>query len=231
MQEAAQQGYIAYETAEAFRHVKGLTLKANKDRQKTHGKIAVSRADMQRIVDAPDTATLAGKMHCALLLTLATTGARITEVVTLAPGQLQWGSDDEGKTGWQVWIAGKNKVEPEPWALAAKAKVAIDAWLAARDSGRHRSGLHFHGLRRPGRQPGHGQTISRQAAWQIVQRYADALGLSNVKPHDFRRYVGTQLARRDIRIAQKQLGHASIATTAKHYVLDSVRLGITDDLV
>ena len=73
--------------------------------------------------------------------------------------------------------------------------------------------------------------FSRQAAWQLVQRYADALGLANIKPHDFRRYVGTQLARRDIRVAQKQLGHASIATTAKHYVLDLVRLGITDDLV
>ena len=31
-----------------------------------------------------------------------------------------------------MWIAGKNKVEPEPRALGAKAKDAIDAWLAAR---------------------------------------------------------------------------------------------------
>lgn len=41
-----------------------------------------------------------------------------------------------------------------------------------------------------------------------------------------------QLAKKDIRLAQKQkqLGHADISTTAKSYVLDGPRLGVTDDL-
>ncbi len=51
-----------------------------------------------------------------------------------------------------------------------------------------------------------------------------------MKPHDFRRFVGTQLAKDDIRKAQKALGHKDIRTTAKHYVLDEIEAGLTDDL-
>jgi integrase/recombinase XerD len=52
----------------------------------------------------------------------------------------------------------------------------------------------------------------------------------DVKPHDFRRFVGTQLAKEDIRQAQKALGHKRIDTTAAHYVLDELEPNLTDDL-
>jgi hypothetical protein len=42
--------------------------------------------------------------------------------------------------------------------------------------------------------------------------------------------VGTELAKRDIRQAQKALGHIRIETTAKHYVLDELEVGLTDGL-
>jgi integrase len=51
-----------------------------------------------------------------------------------------------------------------------------------------------------------------------------------VKPHDFRRFVGTQLAAKDIRKAQLALGHKSIEVTARHYVLDELKVGLTDNL-
>ncbi len=66
--------------------------------------------------------------------------------------------------------------------------------------------------------------------WRIVQGYADQVGLSYIKPHDFRRFVGTQLARSDIRKAQQALGHKRIDTTARHYVLDELEPGLTDNL-
>jgi integrase/recombinase XerD len=72
--------------------------------------------------------------------------------------------------------------------------------------------------------------MSPTAVWQAVQRYAAAVGLHHVKPHDFRRFVGTELAKRDIRQAQKALGHTRIETTAKHYVLDELEVGLTDGL-
>jgi integrase len=68
------------------------------------------------------------------------------------------------------------------------------------------------------------------AAWRAVQRAAQRVGLAHVKPHDFRRFVGTELARRDIRLAQKALGHKRIETTARHYVLDELAGGLTDGL-
>jgi integrase len=48
-----------------------------------------------------------------------------------------------------------------------------------------------------------------------VHGYADQVGLSHIKPHDFRRFVGTPRAKRDIRRAQKALGHTRIDTTAR----------------
>jgi len=72
--------------------------------------------------------------------------------------------------------------------------------------------------------------MSLTAVWQAVQQYAAAVGLRHVKPHDFRRFVGTELAKRDIRLAQKALGHKRIETTARHYVLDELAGGLTDGL-
>ena len=75
------------------------------------------------------------------------------------------------------------------------------------------------------------EPLSRTGAWRIVQRYARQVGLADIKPHDFRRFVGTQLtARRGIRQAQRALGHKRIETTAQHYVLDELEGGLTDGL-
>ena len=56
------------------------------------------------------------------------------------------------------------------------------------------------------------------------------MGLEHISPHSFRRFVGTELAKRDIRQAQKALGHARIETTARHYVLDELAGGLTEGL-
>ncbi len=72
--------------------------------------------------------------------------------------------------------------------------------------------------------------ISTVGAWKVVQKYSVAIGLADVKPHDFRRFVGTQLAKEDIRQAQKALGHKRIDTTAAHYVLDELEPNLTDGL-
>src|SRR5438105_1511931 len=43
--------------------------------------------------------------------------------------------------------------------------------------------------------------LSRKSIWQIVRRHAEEAGLDQVKTHDLRCFVGTQLARVDIRKA------------------------------
>lgn len=231
MAEAAQQGYITHETAEAFRHVKGLKVAANRERRNDHARTRISRAEMRAIIDAPNTTTAAGKMHHALLLTLATVGLRISEAVTLRQEQLEWGTDDDGKQGWMAHVAGKGQADAKPRAMGKEAKQAIDDWLAVRIAMGVESPYIFTGFAGRGDRNPSDKPITRQSAWEMVQRYATAVGLEHIKPHDFRRYVGTQLAKKDIRLAQNQLGHKRIETTAQNYVLDGVRLGVTDDLV
>src|SRR5262245_19116676 len=87
---------------------------------------------MQRIIDAPDRETLAGKMHHALLYTLATCGMRISEAVNLKVTDIQVGTDENNTTGWMVYVLGKNMTQPEARALSKQAKQAIDTWLAVR---------------------------------------------------------------------------------------------------
>ncbi len=229
--EAAQQGYITHELSEQFKHVKGLKQVANKDRRRQHARTPISPKQMREIVDQPDKATLAGKMHHALLKTLAGCGMRITEAVTLTRSQIRWDINDEsGKAGWVADIAGKNKTEAQPRPLDSEAYSAIQTWLQARSAAGIESDYIFTGFDGRGDSRINDQPITRVSAWELVKRYADSAGCPNVKPHDLRRFVGTQLAKKDIRIAQKQLGHARIETTAQHYVLDGVHVGATEGL-
>ena len=230
MSEAAQQGYISRETAEQFKAVKGLKVSANRGRKNSHSRTAISKADMNRLIDAPDQTTPAGTMHRALLLTLATCGMRASEAVSLKISDIQWETNDSG-AGWVAYVLGKNMDKPEARPLAKQAKAAVDQWLAIRAGLGVVSEYVFTGFGGRGSRQPSAQPINRVSAWEIVQRYAKAVDLAHVKPHDFRRYVGTQLAKKDIRLAQKQLGHKRIETTAQHYVLDAVAVGTTDDLV
>lgn len=74
------------------------------------------------------------------------------------------------------------------------------------------------------------EPLTRDNIYYIVKKYASLAGVENVKTHDFRRFVGTTLARDNIRVAQQVLGHKSIATTAAHYLLDEVEPGATEGM-
>jgi integrase/recombinase XerD len=116
-------------------------------------------------------------------------------------------------------------------APAREAKDLIDAWLLARPV---TSTYVFTSFQARGRSAACSLPTDRpmdpSAVWRVVRGYAVVAGLVGVKPHDFRRFVGTQLAAGDIRKAQKALGHKRIDTTARHYVLDELEPGLTDDL-
>ena len=228
MQEAAQQGYTTHERAEQFAQVAGVKVKALKQRQKATARTKVSAEQMRAICTAPDPETLPGKMHRALLATLASSGLRISEAVTLTPDQIEYGVDDDGNAGYVVQVMGKNETEPAPRPLSHEAYRLICLWLEARPVDSEYIFTGFAG--RGGREPrtAHIHSVS---AWQIVKRYSEAVGVPNVKPHDFRRFVGTTLAKsRGIRAAQKALGHKRIETTARHYDLSELERGMTDNL-
>lgn len=219
--EAAQQGYISHETAAAFTRVKGVKPRALRARLKRHARTRISPADMRRLCEAPPTDTLIGLRDRALLATLASSGLRESEAATLTVGQIE----QRGK-GYVVSVQGKTDEAPRDAPLSSEAYRLILAWLDKRPTMAQHIFTSFAGRGgRPNDKP-----MSAVSVWRAVQTYAQACGLSHIKPHDFRRFVGTQLAAQDIRKAQKALGHKRIDTTARHYVLDELEAGLTEDL-
>jgi site-specific recombinase XerD len=220
VQEAAAQGYLAASTAEAFRRVRGVPSTVLTDRLRVRARITPGQ--MRLLCEAPDLATLPGWRDRALLATLAGSGCRISEVVTLTTQQMRI---TPGHCFLEV--RGKNQVTARLAPLSQEAYRLIEAWLARRPVASPYVFTAFAGKgARPIPRPLH-----RSSAWRIVASYARGLGFHDVSPHAFRRFTGTEIAaRKDIRQAQKALGHARIETTARHYVLDELVGGLTDGL-
>lgn len=229
LKEAAVQKYISHELAEQFKSVRGVKVSAMKEKLKQNARTKISPEDMRRLCDAPQADTLVGKMHRALLLTMASSGARISEVVTLKPAQIE--ARKKGKVeSFVIVVSGKTDTGNREAPLSSEAFKAIQEWIAARAAVEVASEFIFTGFSgRGGRDP-RSTHISTEAAWQIVKRYAKDCQLAHVKPHDFRRFVGTTLAKDNPRQAQKALGHKKITTTYDHYVLDEMEVGLTENM-
>jgi integrase/recombinase XerD len=221
MREAANQGYVKPELASAFDDISGVKVAALKERIKQNARVRIEPPDMRAIISIPDQSTPVGLRDAALLATLATGALRVSELVTLRVDQIR-----AKRRGHVLLITGKNDVTAREAPLGAEAYALIRRWLETRPLDSEYIFTAFDGRGdRPSDRP-----LSAVAVWKIVRSYSEQAGLSDVKPHDFRRFVGTQLAARDIRKAQKALGHKRIETTARHYVLDELEEGLTDDL-
>lgn len=222
LQQAAEQGYVARETAESF-SIPGVSLKANRTRLKANARVAITPEQVRAMCELPDRNTLRGLRDRALLHTLASTGIRVSELVSLTTAQIQ----PNGR-GVFLWVQGKNDIEPRKVALSTEAYKAILAWLDARGF----VGLHvftsFVGKSDNITTP---EPMTAMSAWRAVTGYAKQAGIAGLKPHDLRRFVGTQFAERyGVKAAQKQLGHADPATTLRHYVLSEVDVVMANGL-
>jgi len=230
-------GHVGDVTLAGFEAVR--SLKATIQKERTNAgkaqRVALSQDDVRAIINQCDTDKSTGLMHKALLTSFATCGMRASEMCQLRSEQIIWDVDGEtGKGGWMIVCSGgKNRTEEEQEliALAPSAKVAIDEWLAVRSERGIDSEFVFTGSAGRGDRLT-SKAISRQSAWQVVSKYAKAASIDKaVKPHDLRRYVGTRLAKDNIREAQKQLRHKSITTTAQNYELSGAKVGLTDGLL
>jgi len=223
LKEAVVQGIVAPAGVGACATVEGVSVVALRQRLKATARVRLTPAQMRQLCDAPDPTTLLGLRDRALLATLAGSGCRISEVVTLTVGQV---SARDG--GYVLQVLGKGQAQPREAPLSQEAYTHLQTWLTQRTA--QGVGLTpalftaFAGPRPTARR------LTAGAAWCAVRKYARQCGLAHVKPHDFRRFVGTQLAKRDIRQAQKALGHKRLETTAQHYMLDDLQVGLTDGL-
>ena len=222
VREAAVQGYVGHEEAAAFDEIAGVKAAALKERTKANARTRIEPVAMREVCDAPDPALLIGLRDTALLATLASSGLRVSELADLTAQQIR----PKGG-GYVLLVRGKNDLEFREAPLSAEAYGHIQAWLAARPLPSKYIFTAFDGR---GEQRASARPLSAVAVWQIVRKYTADAGLADVKPHDFRRFVGTQLARKNLRMAQKALGHKRLETTARHYILDELEPGLTDDL-
>lgn len=199
--EAADAGLLADAVASAVKAAPGVKARGVRSGN------WLSLADAQRLIEAPDPATLGGMRDRVLLALMIGCGLRRDEAARVTLAQIQ---QRDGR--WAIVdLRGKGgRVRTAP--MPAWCKAAIDRWTAA-------AGIAGGVVLRPvskGGKVGDGP-MTPQAVYLRVQRYADRLGLA-LAPHDARRTFA-QLARKGgapIEQIQLSLGHASIATTERY---------------
>jgi integrase/recombinase XerD len=145
----------------------------------------------------------------ALLELLYATGARVSEVVGLSMGDI----DFEQSLVRVYGKGGKERIVP----YGRAAGVALDEWFGP--SGRARM-VPFTWKRRGDAEAmflnQRGGRLSRQGAWLVIKRYGERAGITDpLSPHVLRHSCATHLLDHgaDLRIVQEMLGHASISTT------------------
>jgi integrase/recombinase XerD len=220
VKEAAGRSIVMAPVSHAFNNVAGVSVRALKERLKMDSRTRITPEDMRRLCEAPG-GSLIGQRDRALLATLASSGLRASELATLQYRQIE-----RRGAGYILRVQGKSDIEYRDAHVSTEAKGLIDAWVAARPM---ESPFIFTSFSTRGAIP-YPDPLSTTAVWLIVQKYARMCNLTHIKAHDFRRFVGTQMAKDDLRKAQKALGHKRIDTTARHYILDELEPGATDHL-
>lgn len=212
-----------------IKEVAKLPKTALKERRRPNNRIRIEPEEMRKLCTAPkvsedDPIALRDR---ALLMTLATTGARISEVIRMKVHDIITLPRNKYVI---ANVVSKRHAELRTVPLSPEAHNAILDWLAFRPIA---SPYIFTGFRFDEESQDILYTdkpIGRDVARDRIKLYGKKLGMPYIKSHDFRRFVGTQLAKKSLHMAQKVLGHASIATTADHYVLDDFEVGATDSL-
>jgi integrase/recombinase XerD len=156
----------------------------------------------------------------ALLELLYATGARISEVVGLSVGDIDFDQS-------LVRLFGKGSKERiVPFGSAAGA--ALDDWFSPSgraalvpDRWNRRDDAEAVFLNQ------RGGRLSRQGAWLVIHKYGDRAGIrDHLSPHVLRHSCATHLLDHgaDLRVVQELLGHASISTTQVYTKVSQERL-------
>lgn len=142
----------------------------------------------------------------ALILTLASTGARRSEV---APVEYQDVHLDEGR----IWLVHTKGGRPRNAWLHPASTEALRLWSGRAD---RESMALFPPLSRTGRPLE--RSMSSHQVWKVVRKRADQAGLAGVAPHDLRRFVVSSLldTTHDLALVARIVGHTNPATTARY---------------
>jgi integrase len=208
--EAADNGLLAPELANGITRVKGVPSKG----VRLGNWLTVKQA--QALLNAPDIGTRKGLRDRGILAVLLGCGLRRSEVAALTLGHVQ----QRDRRWCIVDLLGKHgRIRTVP--MPTWVKVAIDAWTTAAGIS---EGAVFRAVNRGDQVQG--GAISEKVVWQLLQPYAEAVGLGGIAPHDLRRSCAKlcRAAGGELEQIQLLLGHASVQTTERY-------LGTKQDLV
>ena len=170
--------------------------------------------EARRLVEAPDTETLAGKRDRAILELIYGSGLREAEAAALNVGDIDF------RNGYVTVLGKGSRRRKEP--VGAEASKALKAYLQARmeqDQPADTESPLFLNQR--------GGRLTTRSYQNIVAKYAKQAGLAkSISPHGLRHSFATHLLDNgaDIRAVQELLGHASVTTTQIYTHVSSARL-------
>ena len=174
---------------------------------------ALSPDAIDKLIAQPDTTTPAGLRDRALIELLYATGLRVTELVSLRPGDLNL------RHGYLTCLGKGNKERLVPMGAPA-----VEWVTRYRDEARpgllkgRASPWLFVNARGGGK-------LSRVGFWKKLKQYGQRAGLPrDLSPHVLRHSFATHLLERgaDLRSIQTLLGHADLSTTQIYtHVLDA----------
>ena len=160
--------------------------------------------EVDRLLAQPDTSTPRGVRDKALIEVLYATGLRVSELLSLRPGDLSLDA------GYLTCVGKGDKQRIVPFGSVAAGWVSryVQDARPALLKGRKSTWLFVNAK-------GGGQ-LSRVGFWKILKRYGLEAGISrDISPHVLRHSFATHLLDRgaDLRAIQMMLGHADLSTT------------------
>lgn len=174
----------------------------------------LSIAEVEALLQAPQSSTAFGQRDRAMLELLYATGIRVSELISLSL------EDVHLQMGF-VKCLGKGSKE----RVIPLGRVAIESLEQYIQVGRHK-------LDKRKRSKAlflnhHGNPISRQGFWKIIKKHAKDAGIEkDIMPHTIRHSFATHLLENgaDLRSVQEMLGHADISTTQIYTHVTKTRL-------
>lgn len=171
------------------------------------------RADVERLLAAPDLTTPIGVRDVAMMETLYAAGLRVSELVGLRAADVHL---DRG----YLRVTGKGRKQ-RLVPIGVMASEAVDRYLREVRPGWDRSGSAALFL------TARGGPMTRQGFWKRIKIYGRAAGIhATISPHKLRHSFATHLLEggADLRAVQEMLGHADISTTQIYTHVSRARL-------
>jgi integrase/recombinase XerD len=179
------------------------TVRIRSARQPPRFPKAITEAQVESLLAAPDTTTALGLRDRAMLEMLYATGLRVSELVGLKTMEVSL-------VDGVVRIVGKGSKE-RLVPLGEEARWWLEKFMKSGRTeilGRRLADAIFVTQR--------GSGMSRQMFWILIRKYAAAAGITSaLSPHTLRHAFATHLLNHgaDLRVVQMLLGHADISTT------------------